>query len=313
MKIRKEFQEELEKQLREGLGNSVHVSNEMRIRNNGKREPVLNIRRNGSSQITTCSTENLYKAYCENPDCLESVTESIMQDFKKFDKLEWVKEKIMSYQSAREQLHLKLINAKANHERLGQLPHFPYLDLAVIFYVTVETETEDIMTVEVTKDLLNAWHMDINDIYRDAFQNMKKEAIPPKPLSEVMKDLFQMEFGDGDIDLETWIKLKAMGRTMENEMYVLTNPRSLLGACRLLDVDALQGISDKLGCNLYLIPSSLHEIIILPAKDKPEVIGNMIMGINETEVEAQDRLSNALYLFEIDTRSTRIIREGAPL
>lgn len=313
MEIKKAFQEELVKRLTEGLGDSVCIAVAEKTRNNGHKEPAIFIQRDGNENAAIC-LGMLYQTYCENSYNLEPIADSILQDFKNLDKVKQEKENLMSYQSVRNQLYLKVINAEANLQRLKQLPHVLYLDLAVVFYVLIDNCSENSLTLEVTDSLLDMWEVDLNDIYKDALQNMGKEAIPPQPIDVVLKDIIQNEYAAGDINLEDYTTaLKAEKK--EDRMYVLTNERSLLGACRLLDVYALQKLSDHLGSSLYLIPSSLHEILILPSKAtmKPEEIGSIIREINQTEVEAQDRLSNSVYLFDRELHSTRILREGAPL
>lgn len=319
MEISKEFKDKLVKslgeRLRERLGDSIHIIVEEKVHNNGQKEPAMYIRKDGSDQIAICGLEKIYRSYCDNPRDLESISNSIVEDFMESGRIEHVKKKVTCYQSVREQLQFKLINAAANRERLQLLPHIRYMDLAIIFYVLVESDSEDYLTLEVTRDLLGTWGVNINDIYKDAFRNMEKEAVPPLPMNMVMRDLFQKEYEDGDIKLEEFLAELQHLKRKEDEMYVLTNQRSLHGACRLLDIDALQQLSDKLESSMYLIPSSLHEILLFSTKSRMKLdeIEIMIREINQSDVEVQDRLSNSVYLFDRELGSVRMIREGEPL
>ncbi len=76
-------------------------------------------------------------------------------------------------------------------------------------------------------------------------------------------------------------------------MYVLTNKQKVNGASCMLYPDLICQFSDRIGKNLFIIPSSVHELLLLPAdhKDEASEIRCMIREINDTQVRVEEILS----------------------
>lgn len=85
----------------------------------------------------------------------------------------------------------------------------------------------------------------------------------------------------------------------ESGMYVLTNMTSCNGAGAMFCDALLEKIQTKLDCDYYLLPSSIHEVIIVPDEggfDRSE-LDAMVKTINETEVDANDRLADHVFYY----------------
>lgn len=82
-------------------------------------------------------------------------------------------------------------------------------------------------------------------------------------------------------------------------MYVLTNMTSCNGAGAMFCGELLEKIQTKLDCDYYLLPSSIHEVIIVPDEggyDREEM-DVMVRTINATEVDPTDRLADHVYYY----------------
>lgn len=85
--------------------------------------------------------------------------------------------------------------------------------------------------------------------------------------------------------------------------YVFFTPRPVSGAAALLDRDALQNVSDTLGGDLHILPSSIHEVLVLPSSIlKPEELEVLVRSVNRTEVRPEDVLSNHVYHYDCQTK-----------
>ena len=86
----------------------------------------------------------------------------------------------------------------------------------------------------------------------------------------------------------------------ENDMICLTNGEKLFGASAILDNIFLGKIADKLDDDIYILPSSIHEVIAIPARNAGtiEEMSAMITEINMAMVAPEERLSNHPYFFE---------------
>jgi hypothetical protein len=106
-------------------------------------------------------------------------------------------------------------------------------------------------------------------------------------------------------------KLKEQGSSlpkMENEMYVVTNDTNINGAIYMLDNNVLSDLSDKMNSSkLIILPSSIHETIVIPYNDAikdehdMEYISHMIEEINVNELSDDEYLSDTPYVYDKDT------------
>ena len=97
------------------------------------------------------------------------------------------------------------------------------------------------------------------------------------------------------------------------KMYVLTNKDSNYGASQILLHENLDEIAERLGeSRMYVIPSSVHEVIVIPVTEECIDIANMIREVNDTVVSREDILSYNLYLYDADDKMIRIASTGTP-
>jgi|UPI0004B2FDD9 mRNA-degrading endonuclease toxin of MazEF toxin-antitoxin module len=83
-------------------------------------------------------------------------------------------------------------------------------------------------------------------------------------------------------------------------MYVLTNIKKIEGAACMLYPGLIREFADRTGSSLFIIPSSVHELLILPVEDMKETeeIRSMIREINDTQVQPDEILSYSLYCYD---------------
>jgi hypothetical protein len=82
-------------------------------------------------------------------------------------------------------------------------------------------------------------------------------------------------------------------------MYVLSNRHKLNGSSCMLYPGLLKRFADKLQSDLFILPSSVHEVIILPATDghSHEELDEMVREVNRTQLSREDVLSDHAYVF----------------
>ena len=89
----------------------------------------------------------------------------------------------------------------------------------------------------------------------------------------------------------------------EIPMYVVTNSCQINGAVSMLFEDILHGLAEKTGTDLYILPSSVHEVIAVPADiGSPETLAEMVEEVNLGQVPLNERLSNQVYYYEKEQR-----------
>ena len=94
----------------------------------------------------------------------------------------------------------------------------------------------------------------------------------------------------------------------EDVMYVLSNRLRSYGAAVILYEDRLEEIGEYLGENYYVLPSSVHEMIIIAESAAPgqEELSDLVTEINTTQVDAEEVLSNHAYYYDRKKRKLQM-------
>ena len=169
------------------------------------------------------------------------------------------------------------------------MPHFPCLDLAIVFHVLVDMKEEDrIATMLVRNEHLKWWKVTREEIYREACANTQKL------LPERFTTLYALLAGSGEgaDALE-----KEPGEEPGCSMYVLSNCIRNFGAAAVLYRNVLKNIGKYLEEDFYVLPSSVHEVIIVPDSSAPswQETAAIVKEINETQVREEEVLSDVPY------------------
>lgn len=134
------------------------------------------------------------------------------------------------------------------------------------------------------------WHRDINDIYQAALENTYRK---DNTLVTPILNFFPEE--------SVYIAQNGMDvMPIEKEMIVLANQSLFFGAAMLLNISVLKKLADQLDSNLYLLPSSVHEIIAVRSDPNTDVsyLTEMVNEANNYVVEPEDYLSDHVYYFD---------------
>ena len=91
-------------------------------------------------------------------------------------------------------------------------------------------------------------------------------------------------------------------------MYVLSNKSRVEGAACMLYPNLIQDFAEAIQSSFYIIPSSIHELLLLPTKhfEESQEVTSMIQEINDTQVSVEEILSYSLYLY--DREEQKIIK-----
>ena len=84
--------------------------------------------------------------------------------------------------------------------------------------------------------------------------------------------------------------------------YIVTNTINFRGASAILDGEALKKLAERLSVQrFYVLPSSIHEMIIIPddGKCNIEELSRMVQEVNQTQVEPEERLTDQAYIIEV--------------
>ena len=96
---------------------------------------------------------------------------------------------------------------------------------------------------------------------------------------------------------------------MDPGFYVLTNRARRFGACYMFDRPVLEALSSLLNSDLILLPSSVHECMVLASKYCANTmrLSEMVRDINRTEVSEEDFLSDSIYRYDAESKRVEIV------
>lgn len=272
--------------LHENITLQVHTA----LKNNSKERIGLTITDKNINISPTIYLEEYYKQFQEGMP-LSHIVESIIEVYHevKFEH-NWNIQTVKDFDLMRPKIAYKLILANKNELLLQSMPYVAYLDFAIIFYILFEIDESGTATIPITHELMQIWEVTLDDIQKYAFQNAP-ELLPAvfKPMKIVIDELLGTQLRDEE--------------SSEELMFVLTNSLKSFGAACILYDGMLDEISSQLGENFYVLPSSIHEMIIIPESNSPtrEHLDEMLTDVNQTHVADEEVLAERVYYYDRDT------------
>ena len=219
------------------------------------------------------------------------------------------KDELGDYDRAKERLFIRVSNAETNRELLKIVPHKEILDLAVTCHILVESEDGEVGSMMVNNDLRDKFGVTTEQLFEDAF--LSSPAILP-PSIKPMEAMIGMMLGyDMEMGVPAGFEKELEGLDLVREgMAVLTNDRSVNGAAVILYPGVLEQIGESQKVDMFILPSSTHEVILVPDNGtmRLEDLEDMVRSINAAEVAPQDRLSDTVYHYD---HKARILERGS--
>ena len=213
---------------------------------------------------------------------------------------------ITDFNHVQDKICYKLVNRDKNKELLSDAPYLPFHDLAVIFYVVVSEDRVGTGTVTVHNHLMEMWgNPDIKELYRIAKNNTQRRYKGRvSNMMEIMGEIISHSADNVDPDVvDAFFEMDSVYEDNMMPMFVATNNKKVNGAGVILYDGLLRTFAEKIGGDFYILPSSVHEVIFVPANgdmDERYLI-QMVKEVNATEVSPDEVLSDNVYKYHADT------------
>lgn len=302
----KDFTNEVLEKLKERLGYKYNFQvTEVEKNNNVKKIAILAREHEESSSIVVY-VEDYYEEYI-NGVCIEQIVYS-MSAFIQSNHIEINVEEIKDYEQIKDRLFFRLINYEANKASLRNVPHIKYLDLSIIFCLSFKGD--GYMTVTINNNLMEIWEKTVKELYEQTKKNtpiLFDESF--KSINEVLLELLKERLGDKQDELDKMEKLLAEQEIIP--LYVLTNKIGINGAAVILYDNVLKMIAEELESDLIIIPSSIHEVLILAFREDLSMseLKEMVHNVNKSEVPIVDILSDNVYRYSREDDKVYIVTE----
>ncbi len=261
------------------------------MKNNGVKWTGISTASLGSSGGLCVYLDGYYKAYRQGGIGVDRASEDVYrQILKRRDGLKDITvADFLQWDVIKHSVYAKLINADRNKEHLENVPHRRFLDLAVVYYIKLDGAEDGMMSMTIRNQYMELWGQDEGSLYQAAAANMRLNG---RPCFEDIEAALRHMAPEGMMPL--------FNASVDIRMYVLTNKDGVFGAAEILDGNTLRAIGGRLGDDFIVIPSSVHETIIVPAGSAPEYseLADMVCEINATHVDAEERLSDHVYKYD---------------
>lgn len=278
-----------------GEGGNITINHV--IKNNGCEMDGLVIMEKGKDIAPTIYLDSFYELYT-NGENIKNIIRQIEVIYEQNKNNVTFDVNILKhFDTIKDKIVYKVVNYRSNEKLLEQVPHKRILDLAVVFYCLLGNEYGRSATALIYNNNLKNWNVTIDDVYKAALKNTP-DLLHSKISS--MAALFEkcgVNVDGEEVDLKDYVP---------SDMYVLTNESKLNGAACILYENVLYDFAQKLGADLYILPSSVHEVILLPKLsmfEKDELV-NMVKEVNTEGVAADEVLSDHVYEYN---RTERLI------
>lgn len=291
----KDFYSTLEKAMEPSGGHLI----EMDIPKNNSSMKGITIRKDDSNLAPTIYPDFYYQDWKEGKPMGEIVSGVRSKIMEMAPELSHFSPRNINRNSAITHLYASIVGYENNKEWLQTIPHERMADLAVF----------------AKWDLGNGYTAKVNDFLLAKTQLTKEEALKIAKTNTALSSRFEgMDvIMAGMLTDEGMDKELAEAMTTEFEatpFYVLTNESGIDGAAVIACPEVLMAVQRHIGEDFYILPSSIHETLILPKSQTDDVEGlkQMVSSINEAEVPPEDRLLDNVY--EFDGHSLKIAGEG---
>lgn len=202
---------------------------------------------------------------------------------------------LLDYESVKGKLFIQAVPAGKNAELLKTVPHRDIADIAFVVRIVVSSNEEGMSSTLVTNELLRNYGITPEELFKDA------EAYAPEAFPAEIRDMADVLAKLMDLPEEIVEKMN----DNRGAMFVASNPNNHYGAGILAYPDFLEQACDKLGGDFFLLPSSIHEVILVPddGRVSGKELSDMVRSINEEQVAPKDRLSDVAYHYDSKTKT----------
>lgn len=299
------FCEEVVKCIRNMVDENVSVDVNKVCKNNGISLYGIVIRYGNEQCSPNIYMEGYLQKYQTEQVSLGEIAGEILSKREKLEheKLEPVSD--LRWDNIKDKVFCRLVNREMNAERLVNIPHMQYLDLVVTCRLLHYNDNVGIASSEISYNELDVIGVTEEELFEQATQNTER-LFPAefKPLVSVMEKMMREKDVSDELIKEV-LDFEDLGDKIN--MYILSNKMGINGAATMLYTDMLKNIATQLKTeSLYLLPSSVHEWMILPEWDDVGYLKEMVADANRTAVAEIDLLSYHVYRYDRNTDMVEI-------
>lgn len=285
-----EFFEDMEKRLRELCGGGCRLERQEFLGVNGTVKHALAVSGDREDVCPCVDMGRYYREYQAGAEP-EGLAAHILDACRKEPPVKpGDVSRFLDWESVKGDIYARLINTGKNEGLLRQLVHRQRLDLSLVYYIRVEGIGDgETGTVQIRREYLEQWGVDEETLYRQAWKNLQ-------------------DAGDAVIeDMEELLVACLGGETCQcaerekGRMYILGSRDRRFGAVNMCSREMMQMAAALLDGDFWTLPSSIHEVILMPAEGQgmgAQELAALVKEVNDTQVGQDEILSYHVYRYD---------------
>ncbi|MCX4318385.1 MAG: DUF5688 family protein [Lachnospiraceae bacterium] len=280
------FKLQVTRMLQEHFKSHAKIFIQPLTKNNNVLIDGLIIQENSVNISPTLHLPSYYEDY-EKGDSMEKIVKHILEDYEKRKPRQNLELSFFTqYDLAKYHIIFKVIHYESNRELLKKAPHFRFLDLAVVFSCLLSNTSAGNATILILNNHMEYWKVTKEQLFASAKTNTP--ALLPFQIHPVEEILNKMMPGMVPPELKDTVPL-----------YAMSNSSNLHGASAMLYPEYIQEFAVEKECDFYILPSSIHEILLMPAEEgiNPQDLTLMICDVNRKHVQKDEILSYHPYYY----------------
>ena len=269
------------------------------VKNNSVELDGICLHKQGEILSPTVYLNDFYEEYLDGRSLHSIVAEVRATLFEEIPQLELPATLFDDYAAIRHYIIMRIVNYERNRDQLEHCPYLPFCDLAITFRWLVHKDSSGIASALITDREFQKWGISMEELYTIASRNTMR-IFPAKirPMQEILRDY---------IHNPDDLRQLAIYDQTDFTLHVLTNQFHINGSTAMIYDNSLKQFAKKEDCDFYLLPSSIHEIILLRADYDIEesALLQLVYSANRTVVNPVDILSDSIYRY--DHENNRVI------
>lgn len=286
-KFKKEIRERVQEKLEPGTEVSFHGLE----RNNGVETEGMEVREKGTVAAPVLHLDELYESYCKSGSMENAVSRALklLEEKPQAD----IGAVPKTWEAAKVRIRMGLVHYGWNREALKGIPHRKFLNLAVTYRVELPEMGGFHAGIRVKNSLRGLWGATEDELYQTAMENLENERYHIQSMTELLSGM-----------IGTALELPEDAP----KQYVLTNESCRYGAAGMMRQDLMERFVEQAGGSFYILPSSIHDLILLPDDDSvsAEYLREMVKEVNKSVVAREEWLSEDVYYYDCKEKKVRV-------
>lgn len=257
----------------------------------------MQVKREGQMVVPNINLNGMYAQYQEQDCTMAAILTMIAQQVQMVPEIQadWLKDWLKDYSQVKDHLFIRVSDAKENEKFLKDAPHKEVDGLAVSYHIAFDGRQWSVASIPITYQMMERYRVTAEQLHADALESSQR--FNPVKFASTAQAMFQVI--SPMMGIEPNMAADMMSSMECPRLMVLTNEQWIYGAGAMFYPGQLETIAQQMGSDFFVIPSSVHEVLIFPDDGSLDLdsLQFMVRDVNRT-LMPEDRLSDYVYHYD---------------